>query len=180
LDVYRLWANAAMGMSLGSISLGSRVAGAYGASASSAAKLEYCKAARHLIESFSGLENNWDGYGGLAISESARSVARNFIDIIAATPTNLPEPEVAPTSAGTISIEWETDRAEAYIEIGNTKFSGFVKTEGQEPLYLEGRLNELDQRAIALIQDAILPPVMSSEPISQIRFDEAVYAQLAA
>ncbi len=41
----------------------------------------------------------------------------------------LPNPELTPNANGTISLEWESDRGEVYIEFGKTRISGFLRIE---------------------------------------------------
>ena len=104
-----------------------------------ATRFEEAKSARNSIEEFSTLTANWDGYGASPISHMACANARYFVDLIEATPFGLPPPDVAPTPVGTISFEWEAPHAEAYVEIGNSRYSGFIKVRDEEKaIYLEG------------------------------------------
>ena len=67
------------------------------------------------LRSFSELPENWDSYGGHAISLDAIDEARSIL--AAAIKLNLPEPWVAPGGDAGIGIQWDTDRAELYIDI---------------------------------------------------------------
>jgi hypothetical protein len=134
---------------------------------STAMRLEEAKTARNLLEEFIALKQNWDGYGASPISDEARGHARRFVDMIEAAPGAPPMPEISPMPSGTISFEWETPRVHAYLEIGSTLYSGFIKTE-QGPLLLQGSADYLDQHIVSLIQRAISAPVSLSAPITEI------------
>lgn len=140
---------------------------------SPATRIEESKAAYRLIDELEALEDNWDGYGGAAISAQACNNARLFIRAFIAESPKLPLPEISPTAAGTISFEWETQTAEVYFEIGDTHYSGFIKANGQQTTYLQGRGHAIDRQIVVLVQNAISPPVMHSFPITEISF----YAQ---
>ena len=134
-----------------------------------ALRLEECATARSVVEHFATLGEHWDGYGGLPISERARNHARHFIDVIEASPFSLSAPEVSPNANGTIAMEWEIGATEAYLEIGNTRYSGYIKKSGQRPVYLQGQADALDQRIVAAIESAVFPRPLSSNTISEIR-----------
>jgi hypothetical protein len=130
-----------------------------------ATQLEETKSARQTIDAFRTLSENWDGYGAAAISPMACDNARYFIDLIEAAPFGLPVPELSPTPAGTISFEWEGSHAEAYLEIGNTRYSGFIKIDHeQEPAFLQGYVECMGQKIIRFIQTAIAEPLTTSAP----------------
>ena len=67
------------------------------------------------LSRFSELPENWDSYGGHAISLDAIDEARGILTT--AIKLNLPEPWVAPGGDAGIGIQWDTDRAELYIDI---------------------------------------------------------------
>jgi hypothetical protein len=92
-------------------------------------ELEEATVARRLINEFKELKDNWDGYGASSISDQTRRNARQLIDIIEATPGSLPIPEISPVPSGTIAFEWEIDDTVVYLEIGNTRFSGYIRTD---------------------------------------------------
>jgi hypothetical protein len=132
--------------------------------------LDELKSARHSINEFALLQENWDGYGASPISDQVRQHAHHFINEIEAAPFEVPVPEVSPKPTGTISFGWEAPHAEVYIEIGNTRYSGFVKTEQQKPVFLQGHADSMDQQIVALIQSVIAAAPPSSAPtITEIR-----------
>lgn len=93
------------------------------------------------INSLGTLEHNWDGYGGHAIGEAAMNAALRACVVFAT--ANLPAPEASPKSSGTIGLSWELSDAEAYLEIGNTTFSGYLSLPDYEPALLGGPVDEI-------------------------------------
>jgi hypothetical protein len=146
-----------------------------------ATRLEEAKSVRRSVDEFAQLRENWDGYGASPISDQAHENARRFIDLIEAAPFDVPAPEVSPQPSGTISFEWEMPYAEVYLEIGNTLYSGFIKTEDEQPLFLHGDADSVDQQIVALIQNAIAGPSAYSVPtITEIRTQPEWHELLAA
>lgn len=152
----------------------------HSASAWSAARQEQGKSVLRLISEFSEMDENWDGYGAHRIGPQTCRFAQSFIEVLLASPGGLPEPDVTPTPAGTISLDWEVGGADAYLEIGNSRFSGYVKSEGQEPRYIEGLGNELDLRLVTLIQDALFPPVPVSNTVNLVTLRDPIIRGMAA
>ena len=105
-----------------------------------------------MVEAIGHLESGWDGYDALPISLDVCTNARRFL---AASPSTLPAPEITPTSNGTINFEWSGYEADAYLEIGRTRFSGHIQPRGGKTIYLRGSLNDLRDsginQALALI-----------------------------
>lgn len=120
-----------------------------------ATRIEQSKSAQLAIKEMTALGENWDGYGAAAISEQTCDNALRFVSLIAAAPHGLPAPEISPKPNGTISFEWETPRVEAYLEIGNTRYSGFVTTDQQPPALFEGYADSMDQQIVAVVQTAM-------------------------
>jgi hypothetical protein len=143
------------------------------AGAAIATRLEEAKTALHSIDEFASLEENWDGYGASPISSQVRGHAQRFIKMIEASSSGLPVPEVSPMPSGTISFEWETQNTEAYLEIGNTRYSGFIKTNRQQTVFLQGLAEDLDQQTVSLIQRAISAPAKPTAPITEIYTQQA-------
>jgi hypothetical protein len=147
---------------------------------SAATRVEHAKLANRLIDELARLEDNWDGYGGSAISKHACDNARSFIGVIEAAPFNLQFPDISPKAAGTISFAWDMPSAEVYFEIGDADYSGYISPEGQLTTYLQGRANEIDQRVAALIQAAISPASLQTSPVTSIQFSESLPEHVAA
>jgi hypothetical protein len=145
-----------------------------------ATRLEQAKSAQHVIEEFGRLKENWDGYGASPIGEQGREYARHFINVIEASPFGLPAPEICPKPNGTISLEWETPHTEVYIEIGNTRYSGFIKSGQQQVTFLQGRANTLDQQIVALIHSAISASATPSASTTEIHTQTRQHEHVAA
>jgi hypothetical protein len=152
----------------------------YHFSSSTATRVEEAKAANRLIDRLARLEDNWDGYDGSAISQSACDNARSFIGVIEAVPFILQFPDISPTAAGTISLAWDVPHAEVFFEIGDFEYSGYISPEGQPTIYLQGRANELDQQIAAFVQAAIYPTSMQTTSITAIQFSEPLFEHVAS
>jgi hypothetical protein len=53
-------------------------------------------------------------------------------------------PEIFPTSNWTIAFSWDTQEIEAYLEVGNTRYSGYVQTKNDNPVFIGGNISGLD------------------------------------
>ena len=98
-----------------------------------------------LIESVGEIEKlseGWDGYQALKISKLVISNVILMIEPITAFPKLL-NPVITPLANGTVSIEWETNQGMAYLEIGETRFSGYIKINDQKPACMEGQTQSL-------------------------------------
>lgn len=65
------------------------------------------------LDSFSTLQNNWDGYGGIKPSLEIINTAKNFIDIIKK--NKVMYPKLMVSGKGNISLFWKAQKN--YIEI---------------------------------------------------------------
>ncbi|MFM0543989.1 hypothetical protein PQR29_04600 [Paraburkholderia strydomiana] len=110
------------------------------------------------IDELAQLQLNWDGYGGHALGAGAVQAAIRAC--VAFSRANLPVPEISPKSGGTIGLSWELAEGEAYIEIGNTTFSGYLTVENFETALFSGAADE--------IVPELLFPLLQAEPASQL------------
>ncbi len=146
-----------------------------------ALRFENSRSARSTIEGFARLEDDWDGYGASSISQATRENALRFVSIIEATPFVMPGPEILPKPTGTISFEWEMPRGEVYLEIGDTRYSGFIEVhQQQQPIFLQGDADSLDQQILALIQEALVLPPTHSASVTGIRIQTPWHELVAA
>jgi hypothetical protein len=134
-----------------------------------AAAIGQWERAKAKVQEISALENDWDGYGAAALGKAALANALHAIDIMASSGIPIPFPEVSPTAAGTVSLVWEFSATEACIEIGNTRYSGYVKIGAQTPAFLEGQADAIDAHVFWLIALAILLPHARTLTIANIR-----------
>lgn len=76
----------------------------YSASLSMSVEEPYLRAAASVIEAAQEANRpNWDGHGGLPVTQEALAQAFAFLDVL---PSTLSEPEVAVDPDGEISFEW--------------------------------------------------------------------------
>ncbi len=66
----------------------------------------------------------WDRDDALPISHETKQNALHALKICKIV---IPDPEITPNSNGTLSFEWETELGFGYLEIGETKYSFYVK-----------------------------------------------------
>jgi hypothetical protein len=83
--------------------------------------------------------------------EKVSAVARQLEPIDA-----LPNPEITPNANGTISLEWESNRGEVYIEFGKTRISGFLRVEDSPTLYFKD-VSSLQPSFYTEIRDLLYP-----------------------
>jgi hypothetical protein len=133
-----------------------------------AQRIEDAKVARETINELSTLEDNWDGYGASRISGQACQHALHFVDIIEAAPAGVPLPDVSPTSSGTIAFDWEMQNSQAYLEIGNTRYSGYLRSDMRPPTFVQGQADLLSQQVATSVRKAITAPVVASRPVTEI------------
>ncbi|MGB2678476.1 MAG: hypothetical protein WAN12_15435 [Candidatus Acidiferrum sp.] len=99
----------------------------------------YLNTAQSTIEVIGNLEADWDGYGARPISSTVCTNAQRFL---AVSPVEMSSPEITPTSNGTLNLEWASNDAEAYLEIGRTRYSGHIECKHGTTVYLSGKLDE--------------------------------------
>jgi len=90
------------------------------------------------IDLFVGLENNWDGYGGVPLLKSIANKAKSFIPLLSGDLIDKIS-DIFPNNHGTITIEWENKKEKLSLEIGETNYSYFVKyNDGKAPKFVRG------------------------------------------
>jgi len=92
-----------------------------------------------IIESIGNLQVGWDGYGATPVSSDVCANAKKFLF---SSPSELSTPEITPTSSGTMNLEWTSNNADAYLEIGRTRYTGHIQSKNGETIYLDGSLTE--------------------------------------
>lgn len=105
---------------------------------------------------FSCLGEDWDGYGGAAIGKQAIQHARSLLTTSLYSLATLPE--ITPTSNGTLVIEWQGNKGEAAVEIGNTRVSGVIKPQNSPTICIEG-----ENTRVADYLPAFIAPLLGSE-----------------
>jgi hypothetical protein len=99
------------------------------------------------IQSFAGLEENWDGEGALPVIEEVRE---NAMEAIRRLYKIWGEPDVNPSFNGTVIFEWHHVEVEFYLEIGKDNFCFLAGNEKgyRNDLALSGKLTESSYSAI--------------------------------
>lgn len=104
---------------------------------------------RKRVEEFFLLKDGWDGYGAYAPAGVVCGNALRLVDTLAQFP-NVPSPEITPSSNGTVLFSWENQGGEAILEVGETKFTGFIRKSGSVAP-LEGDANLLGAGELSAI-----------------------------
>jgi hypothetical protein len=93
------------------------------------------------IQNFAELEENWDGEGALSVIEEVRE---NAVEAIGRLYKIWGEPDVIPSSNGTIIFEWFHGKVEFYLEIGKDNYCFLAGDEKgfRSDLALSGELTE--------------------------------------
>jgi hypothetical protein len=85
------------------------------------------------VESMRGLQENWDGYGAEGISLKVVTCTKFIVSLVNRLQYQaLPLPEISPETNGTISLTWESGKGEAYLEIGETRAAGYIRSAADE------------------------------------------------
>jgi hypothetical protein len=81
------------------------------------------------VSMFAGLEDDWDGYGGVAPYHRTLSNTVNFLKTIPTAFTkSLSEDNLNPTSYGTITVEWKAQSNNFFtVEIGDDQIAYFFR-----------------------------------------------------
>ncbi|MEW6368776.1 MAG: hypothetical protein AB1714_29460 [Acidobacteriota bacterium] len=133
----------------------------------SASALSEWEKAEHQAREIGQLENDWDGYGGAGISSMVLSNTIHALEMLASCGVPIPTPDLSPTSAGTILLSWEHNGAEGCLEIGNTRYTGYLKIDALPPALFEGNADRIDTRVFWSIAWAILSPKLAPTVISE-------------
>jgi hypothetical protein len=90
------------------------------------------------IDSFTTLENNWDGYGAIPVVNEVAQSTKQLIPMLGAYFIDRVT-DIFPNPHGTITIEWENRKREKLsLEIGQNNYSYFVKFENTNPKFVNG------------------------------------------
>lgn len=109
-------------------------------------------AARAAVERLSFTERDWDGDGALPISEATKLNALAALNILEA---SAPAPEITPNPNGTLSLEWETEKGVAYLEIGRTRYSFCILPRDGSAILIDGISDDVSS-TVGIIVDELL------------------------
>lgn len=109
--------------------------------------------------SFSQLKPGWLGAGSYGISKETIKRVVALADTLERV-DGLPNPELTPNVNGTISLEWESARGEAYFELGKTRLSAFIRIEEEPTQYIED-VDSLPASFFVRMRDVLYPSSQS-------------------
>lgn len=112
------------------------------------------EAAREAINHPALEQENWDGYGALAITKEIKG---NALSMLARFETTVAAPEVTPNPNGTISLVWETSKGYGHLEIGRTRYSFYVQPSVGDVISNDGDTDRVNP-AVGSLVDALLYP----------------------
>ena len=120
-----------------------------------------------VIRELSELPDGWDGYGALSIGESTAAHAviaiRQLCNVTRA-------PEIVPNSNGTLSLLWDTPEGRAHLEIGETRFSFYVRPAQGMSIFLDGAAGNIPPFAGKLISAHLYPHLNVLQTLTNISF----------
>lgn len=119
------------------------------------------------VDRLATLQDNWDGYGAIRIDgDTIKNTKAALASILRAAPA----PEIAPNPNGTISLEWETQRGTAHLEIGKTRFGFYLKPVGEQGSVFDGDPRGALDGLGAVIAAVLFPPVKSAVAITKLAY----------
>jgi len=119
------------------------------------------------IRSFRTFGEDWDGYGAAPFRPETISNAFRAFELLMQ--FYAPLPYVVPNTNGTVGFEWETAQGEAYLEIGRTRFSFYIKSKSQAPIFSDGEVEKLNGRSLAtLIKSGLFDSDHFTKPVTAI------------
>jgi hypothetical protein len=123
--------------------------------------------AKASLRDIRSLEPNWDGYNAEPVSKAGANAQRLF-EILENQNPGLINPDIAPTSTGTVAMEWESVEGEAYIEIGNTKYSCFIRRRSGKSQFYEGDAETIESTLLNIVQQSLFPVAAWNMTINSI------------
>jgi hypothetical protein len=121
------------------------------------------------LREIAGLNADWDGYGAEPIDTLAMANTRAALETLK---SQLPLPDIAPETNGTITLEWSADRGRAHLEIGSERFALRIVPRQGVPTFVDSEIAHwnLDHISAAILEQ-IYPRVYSkSLAISDFSF----------
>jgi hypothetical protein len=123
--------------------------------------------AQHEIEKLASMPADWDGYGALPISGPTKDNAKRAIALFSML---APFPDIVPNSNGTLSFEWETQTGFAHLEIGQTKFSFYLKPVLGPSALLDGKANDIPADIGRYVAAMLYSDKRTAQTISAVSF----------
>lgn len=107
------------------------------------------------VTQLSGLGDGWFGLESHGIPDVTASRIRDLAQLLVNV-KNLPDPTITPNINGTISLEWESARGEAYLEYGTSLISGFMRIEDGPTQYID-KITSLPDTFFETLRDKLFP-----------------------
>lgn len=120
-----------------------------------------------IVNALGEMEEDWDGYGALSIDPRTVKNASTALDRLL---EYLPAPDITPNSNGTISFEWESSDGVAYLEIGMTRFSMYIRRNSGGVIPIDGAAENMNAAIGVSISMALFPPRQGSSTITKLEF----------
>jgi len=119
------------------------------------------------LSEYRDLASNWDGYGALPVGPETIGNSRGALLLLL---RYAPAPDVTPNPNGTIGFEWISERGEAHLEIGRTRFSFFAKPRGGQPILAEGLVGAITVELASLVAAIVFPAAGSLTAITKATY----------
>ena len=125
--------------------------------------------AQHHIEKLAAMPADWDGYDALPISRETKLNALRALEILA---RSAPVPDIVPNSNGTLSFEWETAAGYGHLEIGQTRFSFYLKPNGvgSTSTLMDGQAADVPADIGAYVTAVLFPERWLANTVTSIVF----------
>ena len=117
------------------------------------------------VAEFANWASGWDGEDAIPIYEEAVTRTQSALQALS---WQLPVPEVTPNSNGTLSLEWETPYGIANLEIGRTRYAGYVSSAGYPTQYFEEVNHDVSVTVGAILSAMLFGTRRPSKPITTI------------
>lgn len=117
------------------------------------ARFAFFEDSKELVQRLGELEPGWNGYGSKPIQKEVIDRSLSFLVLLAAVGQNIPEPYVSPKENGTIAFSWETETADAYIEFGITRYSGYITSKSLGDLFFGGDAGDIGRDFVLATQE---------------------------
>ena len=106
------------------------------------------------VEGFVAMAEGWDGYGAARVAEATAANAKKALEtLLAVTPC----PDLSPNPNGTISLEWESESGYAVLEIGNSRFSFYIKVGTYRAYSVAGDAGDVSTALAQQISGSLFP-----------------------
>jgi hypothetical protein len=125
-----------------------------------------------ILNGIADLDNDWDGYGALKISDEAIAASRQIIgNAIGLQPFDL-----TPRANGTLAMEWQKNGREAYVEIGKTRVSGYITKESNQTYFLDLGTSGAQCSLPAIVNALLSKTTETVAPVTQLSYEHAAGA----